>query len=179
MRRSWRSAPGINSSDNRTIETIVDTRKLSPGKPYSVLVEGREVLAVCGETAPVVASWAYLQGPDASYSVGYYFPDKAPVKLLRETRKGRSIEVTKYGDEAERVRDYVSVWFDHGKNPKNATYCYVLLPGATAEQTRAYAEKNSVTVLANTPQAQAATIPGVGVTGVNFWEAGQVACAPG
>ena len=30
---------------------------------------------------------------------------------------------------------------------------YVLLPGATAEQTRAYAEKNSVTVLANTPQA--------------------------
>ena len=170
---------GINSSDNRTIETIVDTRKLSPGKPYSVLVEGREVLAAGGETAPVVASWAYLQGPDASYSVGYYFPDKAPVKLLRETRKGRSIEVTKYGDEAERVRDYVSVWFDHGKNPKNATYCYVLLPGATAEQTRAYAEKNSVTVLANTPQAQAATIPGVGVTGVNFWEAGQVPALQG
>ena len=137
------------------------------------------MLAAGGETAPVVASWAYLQGPDASYSVGYYFPDKAPVKLLRETRKGRSIEVTKYGDEAERVRDYVSVWFDHGKNPKNATYCYVLLPGATAEQTRAYAEKNSVTVLANTPQAQAATIPGVGVTGVNFWEAGQVPALQG
>ena len=55
----------------------------------------------------------------------------------------------------------------------------MLLPGATAEQTRAYAEKNSVTVLANTPQAQAATIPGVGVTGVNFWEAGQVPALQG
>lgn len=101
------------------------------------------------------------------------------MKLLRETRKGRSIEVTKYGDEAERVRDYVSVWFDHGKNPKNATYCYVLLPGATAEQTRAYAEKNSVTVLANTPQAQGSDDSRGGRDRRELLGGGPGACAPG
>jgi hyaluronate lyase len=48
--------------------------------------------------------------------------------------------------------DWVTVWFDHGTDPSDATYHYEVLPGATAERTAA---DPGVEVVANTPTVQA------------------------
>lgn len=66
------------------------------------------------------------------------------------------------------------MWIDHGKNPHDATYAYVLLPGSNLEQTMLYARNPHVTILANTSQVQAVHHRTEGVTGINFWEAGSL-----
>jgi hyaluronate lyase len=48
--------------------------------------------------------------------------------------------------------EWVTLWFDHGTDPRDATYHYEVLPGATAERTAA---DPGVEVVANTPTVQA------------------------
>lgn len=69
------------------------------------------------------------------------------------------------------TRSYFTLWLDHGKSPKDATYAYVLLPGCDAAATAAFAAAPGVEILANTPQVQAARNTKEGVTGFSFWEA--------
>ena len=99
------------------------------------------------------------------------------MRILRETRTGSWRDFSKYGDPTKVTRDYFTMWVDHGKSPKGDTYAYVLLPGLSAEQTKAYAAKPGMTVLSNTPQVQAACAEAEGVTGINFWEAGSLPAA--
>ena len=73
------------------------------------------------------------------------------------------------------------MWFDHGKNPTNGSYSYVLLPETGKEETENYAKAPQVTVLANTSAAQAVYQKELGITGINFWEdkettVGEVTC---
>jgi hyaluronate lyase len=62
------------------------------------------------------------------------------------------------------------MWVPHGKNPVNATYAYVLLPGKNVSETGRYAKNPNIAILSNTPQVQAVTNKSEGVTGWNFWE---------
>jgi hyaluronate lyase len=79
-------------------------------------------------------------------------------------------------------RDYVTLWLDHGVDPRSATYAYLLLPGAGREATQARAlvlpggsgsrAAGAVHVLANTARLQAVHVPALGLTAACFWNAG-------
>ncbi len=64
------------------------------------------------------------------------------------------------------------MWFSHGVNPTNGGYAYILLPGMTAEQTKAYAEKENINVLINNENIQAVKDVSTGITGIVFWSEG-------
>ena len=164
---------GIDSRDNRTIETIVENRKLNDAMRYRFELEGVPVLTQNESRQVENPGWVHFEGSDEGTSVGYYFLEPARVNLLRETRTGSWYEISQpYGDKTPIVKDYFTMWIDHGKNPRGATYAYVLLPGSNLEQTMLYARNPNVSVLANTPQVQAVRHRTEGVTGLNFWEAG-------
>ena len=67
---------------------------------------------------------------------------------------------------------YFELWFSHGVNPTNGGYAYMLLPGKTSAETKAYAEQNSVEILANNNDVQAVYDKKLGITGIVFWKAG-------
>ncbi len=166
---------GIVSRDHRTIETIVENRKLNDSLRYRFDLEGVPVLTHNGSLSTDHPKWVHFEGSDEGTSVGYYFLEPARVHLLRETRTGSWYEISQpYGDTTPIVKDYFTMWIDHGKNPHAATYAYVLLPGSNLEQTMLYARNPNVRVLANTPQVQAVKHRTEGVTGINFWEAGSL-----
>ncbi|SDL83325.1 hyaluronate lyase [Nonomuraea maritima] len=100
--------------------------------------------------------WAHLDG-HGGYLVGQ------ELRTLRESRAGGGVS-----------RDYVTLWLDHGVDPRSAGYAYVLLPGASRDVTRARAASGWLRVLANTSRQQAVHVPAMGVTAVNFWNAGSV-----
>ena len=169
---------GIDSRDNRTIETIVENRKLNDSLRYRFELEGVPMLHRNGSLSTANPSWVHFEGSDEGTSVGYYFLEPGQVNLLRETRTGSWYEISQpYGDKTPIVKDYFTMWIDHGKNPRGATYAYVLLPGSNLEQTMLYARNPNVSVLANTPEVQAVRHRTEGVTGINFWEAGSLPAA--
>lgn len=157
---------GITSTDNRTIETIVENRKLNAAGSNALTVNGVAKSATAGwsETMSGV-NWAHLDGTG-----GYYFPVAATVKGLRETRTGSWSDINSvYTDGLTHSNSYMTMWFDHGTNPTNGTYQYVLLPGKTSAETGAYAAHPQITVLENGTDAQAVRENTLNVTGYNFW----------
>ncbi|MFI6499921.1 polysaccharide lyase beta-sandwich domain-containing protein [Nonomuraea typhae] len=56
------------------------------------------------------------------------------------------------------------LWLDHGVDPVNASYAYVLIPGSRGPQ--------RLSVLANTSRQQAIHVPSLGLTAAAFWQPG-------
>ncbi len=165
---------GITSTDNRTIETVVENRKLvTTGGTNTFIVDGSAMPAALGWSAAITnLTWAHLAGNVAGANVGYYFPPGATVKGLREARTGSWSDVNTGGSTTLVTRNYLTLWYDHGKNPINATYAYVLLPGLSASNVAAYATAPDVTVLENSSRAQGVREASSGHTAVNFWASG-------
>lgn len=160
---------GINSNDRRTIETIVENRKL-PNPSCRLIVDDEPVLAEDGQVVKT-SRWVCLENKENAANIGYYFPSKTPLNLQRERRTGSWSDINGSYRYAPIERDYLTFWIDHGKSPRNAMYAYVLLPGRDAAATRQYAAQPNVAIIANTPQVQAVAHIAEGVTGLNFWEA--------
>jgi hyaluronate lyase len=164
---------GINSTDNRTIETTVENRKLNAGAPYVLTLDGASVLAENGRYSAPQAGWAHFAGVDERTAVGYYFPEPTALNLLREERTGSWADIDSFGiykNTDPVTKSFFTLWLDHGRNPVNAAYAYVVLPGKSVEQVREYAAGPNMKVLSNTPQVQAVQATREGVIGLSFWD---------
>ncbi|MDR2859129.1 MAG: polysaccharide lyase 8 family protein [Mediterranea sp.] len=161
---------GINSNDNRTIETIVDNRKLNNNSSYLFTANDKTILPKA-EHIEMECNWVCFENIGDSSNIGYYFPSKTSLNLQREVRSGSWHDINLPYSSPSFEREYFTLWIDHGKSPEKATYFYVLLPGRNAVTTREYAEHPNIEILSNTPQVQAVFSPQEGVTGLNFWEA--------
>ncbi len=72
------------------------------------------------------------------------------------------------------IQSYFELWFSHGINPNNKKYAYVVLPGMTSDETKAYAENAPVTVLENNGKIQAVHNSKLGITGIVFHQPGSL-----
>ena len=165
---------GISSTDNRPIETIVENRKLTSAGNNVFTADGTARPGTLGwaETLSNL-SWAHLAGNTTGAAIGYYFPQAATLKGLREARTGAWSDIDGWYGSTNRVtRNYFTLWFDHGANPANAAYTYVLLPNRTATQVAAYAAHPAILVLENSPRAQGVKETTLGLTAINFWNDG-------
>ncbi len=127
------------------------------GVPVETIVDNRRTRAPL--TVDETAGWAYLRGHG-----GYVLPGRPRLRTSREERSGGVEPVT---------RGYVTLWLDHGVDPGSAGYVYLLLPGASLEQTRARAaDRGWARVVANTGRLQGVQVPSLGITAVNFWDEG-------
>lgn len=162
---------GINSRDNRTIETIVENRKLNENETHTLYADSKIILSENGSVTLSGCHWIHYEATDKQAPIGYYFPQKHTINALRETRTGAWYEINQLYAKGFLTKDYVTCWIDHGKNPVNATYTYVLLPGKSRTETIQYANNPDIEILSNTPKVQAVYHQTERVTGINFWEA--------
>ncbi|MCS0602623.1 polysaccharide lyase 8 family protein [Streptomyces sp. LP11] len=163
---------GISCTDGAAVETTVDNRNLGStgGAPLTVDDTAQPTSSPWSKTL-TGARWAHLGGHG-----GYVFPaGGATVRALREVRDGSWSTINKGGSATVLHRRYLTLYVDHGTAPVNATYAYQLLPGASADRTKARAADTGwLTVLANTDDQQGVSVPSLGFTGVNFWFGGTV-----
>lgn len=151
------------------METTVENRNLGPTGGAPFVVDGATKPAGYPWSATLTgAAWAHFGGHG-----GYVFPGGATVKALRDARDGRWSYINKGGSTTVLNRKYLTVYVDHGTNPTDGTYAYLLMPGATAAQTQARAAATTwLTVVANTDDQQVVAVASLGFTGVNFWFGG-------
>ncbi|MER7223635.1 polysaccharide lyase 8 family protein [Streptomyces rubradiris] len=146
---------GITCTDGVPVETVLDNRNLGENGTQP-LVRGR--------------NWAHLEGHG-----GWVLPHGGELRTLREDRTGAWADINTTSSPERRTRRWQTLWLDHGTDPADAGYAYVLLPGATRAETAARAgDRHWLTVLANDTTAQAVAVPRPGVTACTFWGAGTV-----
>ncbi|OAS15067.1 polysaccharide lyase family 8 super-sandwich domain-containing protein [Paenibacillus oryzisoli] len=164
---------GISSSDDKEVETIIENRKLNENGDNLFTVNGQQHSENLGVSETLTdVSWAHLQGKVPGSDVGYFFPNAGSVKALRESRTDQWFSTNVGGSKGNSTRSYLNLWWDHGTNPNNGTYSYVLLPGKSSEDVEAYSTHPDIEVIENSPDAQAVKETKLGITGINFWRDG-------
>ena len=150
---------GINANDGFDVRTIVENRKSNKLVSYNsvkigsekVTVNGVETSVTDGELTREDVDWVNLENVG-----GYYFPEDGNVTMNRTTGE----------------KSFFEMWIEHGVNPSEQGYAYVILPTQNAAQTQAYAQNPGVEILCNTDKISAVYDKSSGSTGVVFWEAG-------
>ncbi|MEW1724810.1 polysaccharide lyase 8 family protein [Streptomyces sp. NPDC093109] len=165
-RKSWFCAAdavvclgaGISCTDGVPVETVVDNRNL--GEPG-----GRGGAAF---TLDPARRWAHLEGHG-----GWVFPDGGALRTLSEERTGAWSDINATSSPERSTRRYRTLWLDHGTDPVDATYSYLLMPGASRRTLAARAaDRRWLEILANTPARQAVALRSLGCVAANFWLAG-------
>ncbi|MEU1972811.1 polysaccharide lyase 8 family protein [Microbacterium sp. NPDC019599] len=163
--------PGLTGTgwDGRPkhVETIVEDRRVEAAD-QTLVVDGAAV------TSSAVTysnpAWASLSGSKGR--IGYVFPGSESLRAGRTTQTGAWVDVNaKNGSTTPRTDTYFSLWFDHGTAPVDAKYSYVLLPGATTAETKAYAASPDTVVLANSTAVSAVKDLTKNAVGAVFWRA--------
>ncbi|MDJ0379940.1 polysaccharide lyase 8 family protein [Streptomyces sp. G-G2] len=167
---------GIRATDGTAVETVVDNRNLGATGTHALTVGGAAQPTALGWSAAFPSpGWAHLAGFG-----GYVMSGGGSFKALREQRTGRWSDINRGGSSAVVTRRYVTLWYDHGTDPTAGSHVHQILPGATAAQTAARAaDPGWLTVLANSEAAQGVSVPSLGFTGVNLWQAGTAGAVEG
>jgi hyaluronate lyase len=161
---------GITSTDTRHVETIVENRKLSANGENQLTVDGTVKPSTAGWSEQMNnVSWAHLAGSVPVSDVGHYFPGKATIAGLREARTANWKQVNTGNTDDPVTDSYLSMAFDHGNTPTNASYAYVLLPNKDAAATASYAANPDIQILENSTEAHAVMDTALHAMGANFW----------
>ena len=172
-----------NKNMELPVETTIENKKLRKDGSNQLLVNGEKteipvkeanVKELVERTADVSGTsfeqvnWAHLEG-NQSVGTGYYFPEEnTEIQVRRGQTTGSWKDVGTF--EGESTENYLEMWVDHGQNPENASYSYVLLPETSAEETENYAQAPKVTILENSSEVQAVRHEPLQITGINSWQ---------
>ncbi|MFG3367679.1 polysaccharide lyase 8 family protein [Streptomyces sp. NPDC090032] len=162
---------GITSTDGYAVETTVDNRHLGTTGTPALTVDGKSQPTTQGWTATFTrAEWAHIAG-----QAGYVFPVRAKISAVREERTGAWKDINTGGPADPITRRYLTLFTDHGTDPTDGDYAYILMPGASARATAQRAcDKGWLKILSNTGDHQGIRVPKLGFTAVNFWVPGTV-----
>jgi chondroitin AC lyase len=157
----------VCSADNPT-ETVVNQWPLT---------EAEAPLTVDGAAQASSLSWSEeLRNPNwvQCDGIGYLFPEPGIVKVQRKVQSGTWRSMTEMGSGDVHRNPLLTIWFDHGAQPRGATYAYATVPGKTAGQMQTYAESEPFTIVAHTSVVHAVRHNLAGAMGIVFWQPGSV-----
>lgn len=182
---------GIQDAESEyKVETTVENRKLKTDASNKITVNGKNLelplievnvsdivkenglgtgLASMEGTDLKGAEWIHMEGNTRKSDIGWYFPSSnqnLKVRKVASTGNWNNINIIESNDV---VSNYFELWFDHGNNPQNQEYSYVILPGRSAKEMKEYAKDPSIQILANNSDVQAVYYKKDKVTGANFW----------
>ncbi|KGM94720.1 silent information regulator protein Sir2 [Clostridium novyi A str. 4552] len=152
----------INSSDNRIIETIIENRKLKKDNT-NVFNTNLGTFNAANNNTKILKniSWGHLSGNTPNSNIGYYFPDKTSINVKRSLNNGIWANIGSnspkdtLGNPLILKENFLEMWINHGKNPKKASYAYVLLPNISLDALKNYNANPKINILRNDKSVQA------------------------
>jgi hyaluronate lyase len=159
---------GITCNNGVDIQTTAVNRKISSSNTNALVMDGITMPTTLGwQTNRPNTGWCSLDALG-----GCYFPGRATLNALRQSRSASWSQINSGGSTSSTTKNYLTLWFDHGVNPANAGYAYVLLPNHTALQTSNYALAPEITLLENSTNVQAVKETTLSIVAANFWTDG-------
>ena len=151
---------GINSTEKVNIHTT-----LNQSEAKNVNVGGT---VVPDGTVNETYNTKWLYNDD----IGYVFLEDTDVVVSNAKQDNPSL----WTEEAKKgVAPAFKAYINHGLNPDNDTYAYIVVPDKSANEVKNYAEGEiPVEILSNTSEIQAVRHNGLKVTQINFYKAGSL-----
>lgn len=164
---------GITSTKDNGVETTFENRLINKDLD-KIFIDGQDVTNSIGEETKIDnASWAYLEGDLANSNIGYYFPQGSLINVKKDTRSGAWKDINTTKPSTVKTDTYFTMWNDHGVNPTNGSYEYVLLPNMSKDDVKAYSEKSDIEVVVNNENVQAVKENNKNITAANIWNDGE------
>jgi Polysaccharide lyase family 8, super-sandwich domain/Polysaccharide lyase family 8, C-terminal beta-sandwich domain len=162
---------GITCSGPAAVHTTAENRRLGTALTNSCVLNGVSIAPTIGWSSNLptaTASWCALGGTG-----GYYFPPgQSNLQAAFISGSGSWSQINSGDSSTVYTDDYLRLWYNHGLQPTNATYAYVLLPNMSASSVSNYANYPDIIILSNTPTIQAVRKPLLGLVAANFWTNG-------
>lgn len=152
------------SSNEGEIHTTIDNRILKSGK---LIVNGKEITESTVIENPKDMTIMFV-GNYPEETIGYRIIDAPKVEIKFEERKGnwKSIGGT---DSKEIVKKYVTIYINHGKNPKDQKFSYLIFPMFKEEEVKNY-NLNSLKLVQSDEKIHAVEDNENRVVRINFWK---------
>lgn len=134
------------------------------------------------DTAVVNDEWKYYEWDVSSFVQSQLSNDVQTITLVVEGVNDQDVMFYAYSredtlnnpglvlEEPEYTRQYMNLWFDHGSNPSDAKYSYVLLPNQSSSAVSSYASSPDIEILSHNQEVHAVRENTLNITGVNFWK---------
>ncbi len=107
--------------------------------------------------------------------VAYLFPRGGDIRVAREFRTGTWQDINATTREtATPSGDVFSLWIEHGRGHRDASYAYVVVPNIGPSDVEAYRRSAAPDILANGPNVQAVTSADGRVIEAVFWHSGRL-----
>lgn len=135
----------ITSTASEPINTTINQSLLKG----DVVVKSNDTESVLSTSSHNIAnsSWVYHN------KVGYVFPQPTTLKISNKTESGNWKAInSSYSDDTVSA-DVFKMWIDHGTQPVEAKYEYIILPGKSLEEVRDY-DSSNIQVLINSDSLQ-------------------------
>jgi len=110
-------------------------------------------------------------------SIGYIFPQGGDLEISSKAQSGSWHRINHFQSKTELKHKVFKIWLNHGKNPQNARYQYIVVPGVDAAGLKKY-NRAKIQVLSNTDELQAVEHTTLNMLQAVFYKAGTLS-APG
>ncbi|MDO5088154.1 MAG: polysaccharide lyase 8 family protein [Leptotrichiaceae bacterium] len=157
---------GITSSDDE-IHTTLDNRIIHNTNDKKVTIDRQNVTSIKKIQAK---KGTYINFTDqkTGENIGYKILEPSILTVDIKNEKGSWKEIGgKSADIHEKA--YFKAYIEHGKNPKNSKYAYIILPMFTEEEVEKYNE-NTVEIIRLDDEVHAIEDKKRKITGMNFWK---------
>ena len=88
--------------------------------------------------------------------IGYLFPNGGNVFVANQQQTGSWYDINHTAPKDCVQKDVFTICLDHGKQPSDAIYAYIIVPGMqTTDEVKKYQKKKNIEILSNTENLQA------------------------
>jgi chondroitin AC lyase len=162
---------GITDNSNREVRTTINQTWMKGPLSYIETGNINEIPEGVSSSVHSNTNLYYIRNDKTAY----YFPHQGNIKYTTKSQSGtwKSIN-TLEGSSNIKSGNVFSLWLDHGNNPKNAAYSYIVVPGIDSQQKAQNYNANDIQIIQNTSAIQAVYNKRLDVIEVVFYEAGKI-----
>lgn len=106
--------------------------------------------------------------------IGYLFPEGGTISVGNQTQTGNWYDINNTASKEIQKKEVFTIGFNHGKQPSNGSYAYIVVPGKnTPQEMETYRKAGAIEILANTKDMQVVRNKQLGIWQMVFYQAGE------
>lgn len=161
---------GIKDKLGRKVNTTLDNR----------MFDTTETSTIAGETydhqhlnnpanGDYSLKWINFNTNTPGTQIGYYFPETSTINVSTNTVTNSLRNIRTPNADTPVTQKFFTLGRNHGENPHNSKYAYVILPNLGVLETKEYANQPSIKILSNTEDVHAVENTKLSIKGFNFF----------
>ncbi|MBD1381987.1 polysaccharide lyase 8 family protein [Metabacillus arenae] len=161
---------GIKDEMGRDVITTIDNRMFAENETGTITGETYDDRRLNDPiNGEYDLKWMNFKTDAEGTQVGYYFPENSKINVTKDTVTESINRIRTSNPDTNVTKNFFTLGIDHGKDPENEKYAYVILPNFDEAKTNEYSNNPSVKILSNTENVHAVENTKLGMKGFNFF----------